>query len=164
MSHRVTARPRRVPEGFTLVELVIVIVLAGILAVAAFARFVDRSAFEARGHREAVRAALRYAHKHAIASGCNVRATVDAAGYRLRRSDSCTGTADFNTDVRRPDGGGAFSGATPPGVAVSGSLDIWFDSGGRPYDAAGGAALAGPASVSVGGEAVTVEHVTGYVH
>ncbi len=145
-------------------ELVIVIVLAGILAVAAFARFVDRSAFEARGYRESVRAALRYAHKHAIASGCNVRATVDAAGYRLRRSDSCTGTADFNTDVRRPDGGGAFSGATPSGVAVSGSLDVWFDSGGRPHDAGSGAALAGPASVSVGGEAVTVEHVTGYVH
>ncbi len=164
MSHRVTACPRRVPEGFTLVELVIVIVLAGILAVVAFARFVDRSAFEARGYREGVRAALRYAHKHAIASGCNVRATVDAAGYRLRRSDSCTGTADFSTDVRRPDGGGAFSGGTPSGVTVSGSIDVWFDSGGRPYDAASGNALSAPASATVGGETVTVEHVTGYVH
>ncbi len=145
-------------------ELVIVIVLAGILAIAAFPRFVDRGAFEARGYREAVRAALRYAHKHAIASGCNVRATVDATGYALKRSDSCTGTTDFGTDVRRPDGGGAFSGGTPSGVAVSGSLDIWFDSGGRPFEAAGGTALSSPASVTVGGEAVTVEHVTGYVH
>ncbi|MBI5918899.1 MAG: prepilin-type N-terminal cleavage/methylation domain-containing protein [Nitrosomonadales bacterium] len=58
--------PRR-DAGFTLVELIVVIVLAGILAAFAVPRFFDRSVFDNRGFQDQVLASLRYAQKAAIA-------------------------------------------------------------------------------------------------
>lgn len=54
-------------DGFTLVELVMVMVLTGILAVYAIPKFVDNKSFNARGFHDETLAALRYAQKSAIA-------------------------------------------------------------------------------------------------
>jgi MSHA pilin protein MshC len=50
-------------KGFTLVELVVVILLVGIMAVAVVPRFVGRTGFDARGFSDEATAMLRYGQK-----------------------------------------------------------------------------------------------------
>ena len=61
------ARTRRSLAGFTLVELIVVIVLVGILSVVAMPRFFDKT-FEEAGFHDGVKAAVQHARRTAIAS------------------------------------------------------------------------------------------------
>lgn len=54
-------------RGFTMVELVAVIAIAGILVALVIPRFADHNAFESRGFYDQVMSTLRYAQKVAIA-------------------------------------------------------------------------------------------------
>ena len=54
-------------RGFTLVELVAVMVVTGVLAALAAPRFFDRNIFESRGFYDQVISTLRYAQEAAIA-------------------------------------------------------------------------------------------------
>lgn len=56
-----------VMRGFTLVELVVVMVIVGILAFTAMPRFFDEG-FSERGVHDGVRAAIEYARRSAVAS------------------------------------------------------------------------------------------------
>jgi len=51
-------------SGFTVVELVAVIVIAGIIAAIAAPRFIGRDAFDARGAYGTLISSLRYAQKN----------------------------------------------------------------------------------------------------
>ncbi len=64
-------------RGFTLVELVVVMVVIGILAFTAMPRFFDE-AFSQRGVHDGIRSALEYARRSAVASRRYVCATTTA--------------------------------------------------------------------------------------
>lgn len=57
----------RAVQGFTLIELIVVLLLTGLLAVVALPRMLDDKAFQSRGFRDATMATLRLAQKSAIA-------------------------------------------------------------------------------------------------
>lgn len=70
-------------SGFTLVELIIIMVVIGIIAGVAMPRFFQRSTFEARGFYDEAQAALRYAQKQAMAQRRPVAVGIDAGSATI---------------------------------------------------------------------------------
>lgn len=86
-------------KGFTLVELIGVIVIAGILATVAAPRFFSAATFASRGYADAAAAFLRHTQKLAIARHGGVSVAVGSDGLtlcrvacKLRRCRSDAGT------------------------------------------------------------------------
>ncbi len=88
-------------DGFTLIELLTVIVLLGIMSVFALGRFFGPDQFAARGFFNDTVTAVQFAQKLAISSGCDVRVSTVATGYRLHQSSTCTAN-DFTLAVKNP--------------------------------------------------------------
>lgn len=146
--------------GFSLVELVVVMVVIGLLSVVAVPRFFGNSVFEERAFRDEVISALRYARNLAIGSGCPVRVQLGAANYALAQQAVVAGhcnTADTTWPivVQLPDGQ-AFSGTAPAGVTMAPVLNIVFDPAGRTN-------LAGDQVITIGSGNLTLRAGSGYV-
>jgi len=131
--------------GFTLVELVVIIMLVGFIAAVAAPRFFGKSAFEERGVYDEVIAAARYAQKLAITNRCTVRLTLNSNGFTIRQSTSASvcGTGADTLAVphpgqcRSPAAGNNYDCNTPAGVSITltfGTSPIVFDSLGRTTD------------------------------
>jgi len=129
-------------RGFTLVELITVMVIVGILAVAVLPRFFTVSEFEDRGSADQVKSLLRLAQKTAIAQHGPISVAISGGAA----SSNCTTTLT--------------SGNLTCAVksAVTGGGTYTFNALGQLT------APAAPATVTVGGTAITIEAETGYVH
>ena len=146
--------------GFTLIELTLVIVIAGVLATLAGSRFFTQSVYSQRGYAEELGAALRLAQKVAVASDCPSQVTVAAGSYAVAQQaasgNSCNPSdATWSTAVVGIDGQ-VVGGSAPSGVTVS-PTGIFVFSG-------SGALTAKPAtSLAVGVDGITIDPTTGYV-
>ena len=147
--------------GFTLVEMITVLLLVSILAVVGLSRYTDQSAFSEWGFTEEVTTALRYAQKFAMASGCDTAVMLTTGSFQLRQRTSCK-AGGFEQPVFLPGGNGDYSGNAPNGITVT-DLDLYFDSTGRPRDVATGALTGLVSSISVGSGSILIEPETGYV-
>ena len=152
----------RSQRGFTLIELVVVLLVAGVLLVVGMPRFFDHLTFQEWGFSDELGGAVRFAQKLAVASGCDTQVAISAGGYQLNQRASCNSGA-FTTPVRLPGSDSSGYSGTAPGGLVLTPLSLYFDSQGRPRASTGGALL-GNTSVTVGGRSFTVEAQTGYVH
>jgi MSHA pilin protein MshC len=140
--------------GFTLVELVTVLVILAIVAAVAAPRFADNAVFNQRGYADEIAASLRYARRIAVASACNVRFTVNAVGYSAAQpSVWCNPAGAYGVAVQAPDRT-LLANVTPAAVAV-GAAVIEF----RPA----GDLLNPVAPLNVGTFTVTVNAATGAV-
>jgi MSHA pilin protein MshC len=143
--------------GFTLVELIGVIAIAGILAAMAAPRFFNAATFSSRGYFDAASGFLRYAQKLAIARHGNVAVLVSASGLTLCRVN--TTPCPTASQIPGPDGNTPFQALVPNGVSLSGSVtSVSFDAQGRP-DSAAILTIIGDQT-----RTLTVEAETGYVH
>jgi MSHA pilin protein MshC len=126
--------------GFTLAELVIVLVLIGILSVVAVPRMFEMDAFSARGTRDFVGAALRYAQKSAVAMRRNVCVTIAPTQLTVTYASSAGADqpcAAANT-LANPGNGlpyGDASNALPAKAPMATTGSLIFDAQGRPLSA-----------------------------
>lgn len=148
--------------GFSLIELVVVIVLLGIVAAVAMPRLQGGSGFDERGFRDQVMAALRYAQKSAVAARRTVCADFSASPAQVSfRISTAYPAADCTT-------GSVLIGPTSSPLVITATgntsfaalpASIIFDAAGRPGSGATINVSGLPASL-----AITVEAETGYVH
>lgn len=152
-------------RGFTLIELIMVIVLLGILAVFAAPRIFNSNDFNARGFHDETLAFLRYAQKTAIAQRRTVCVVFSGTVSASLRTASAAATPTCNTDLRGSKGDSPATITAKAGVAFNGTPTSFnFDGLGQPVDAAGALVPTQIIQVSNAAKAITVETVTGYVH
>jgi len=130
-------------RGFTLVELITVMVIVGIMAVAVLPRFFTVSDFEDRGSADQVKSMLRFAQKTAIAQHRNISVAISGGAT----SPNCTTT---------------LAGASPEltcqvkSTVTAGAGTYTFNALGQRTSATG--------VITMGGVNITIEAETGYVH
>ena len=154
-------------SGFTIVELVAVIVITGIIAAIAAPRFIGVDAFDARGSFSTLVSALRYAQKTAIAQRTtvcvNVNTTTRIVTLTYRNLANCNLASTGN--VTDPATLAAYSKVLSNNVNIAAPIaTIGFDGLGRPVPNA--AATFTITNAVVPGEpirVITVEAETGYV-
>jgi len=157
-------------RGFTLAELVIVLVITGVLAVVAVPKLFDKNEFAARGARDFVGSALRYAQKSAIAMRRNVCVGVSGSaltGTYAAASGSDQPCAPANPLVH-PANGLPFAdpaNALPGSATVASAASFVFDASGRPL-VSPSTPMTSALVIMVNGSAlpVTIEPETGLVH
>ncbi len=157
-------RPRASAAGFTLIELITVIVIIGILSAIAAPRFFSTETFETAGFAAELRAGLRHAQSVAMASGCDTRAALDASGFVVQRwqgGSNCNDRSGNLVTLRRPDGSD-FDSPLPGNLFVTAAA-ISFDTMGRPRSPTSGSLLSGVTTFRVGSETITVQPETGLV-
>jgi MSHA pilin protein MshC len=87
--------------GFSLIELITVIVLLGILSVFALGRLLSPDQFAVKGFFNDTVNAARFAQKLAVGTGCDVQVKMTMSGYQLLRSSACAAN-NFDTLVDNP--------------------------------------------------------------
>ncbi|MGK5061309.1 pilus assembly FimT family protein [Janthinobacterium sp. LB3P112] len=172
-------------RGFTLVELIAVLVVGGLLAAVAMPRFFQQDSFDARSFADQNVSMLRYAQKLAIAQNRPVFVQLNGTRMALCFNTAC----DAANRVLPPAGGNSGRSATmgacanttawlceaPPNkISYSVPLEaaaFYFSALGRPYKSIDTEPVSSfPARVSIGisGGGMTrniiVEGETGYVH
>ena len=151
-------------RGFTLIELIMVLVIAGVLAVVALPRMFNVGEFQSRGLSDQVQAALRYAQKVAIAQHRFVCATFTPASLSLTlgTTNSC------GTPLAALSSNGNYVVNAPSGISFTATPTAFsFNALGQPRTANSPDAAIGAATVSVTGDVtrtITVEAETGYVY
>lgn len=137
-------RTANASAGFTIVELTLVIAVMIIVAMVGAPKFFAADEFNRDFSYEQTRAALRYAQKLAVASGCEVmvRLTLgEPGGFTLWRRDAgtqpCESGMDMNQAVQNPATGGDYQETFPAGILLDcndvalGTPNIIFDAIGR---------------------------------
>ena len=119
--------------GFSLFELIIVVVLLSILSVFSLSRLFDQEDFAARGFFDDTVNAVRFAQKLAISTGCDVRVSTVAAGYSLLQSSTCTANDFPNPVVNPANRGNNYQNLNlPSGFSFAPATSITFNARGIP--------------------------------
>lgn len=167
-------------RGFTMVELIVVLVVIGVMSAVAFGRFFVRGDYDASGFAAQVRATLRYGQQLAIAQNRPIYVYLDSTSVALCFAANCSAA----NHVRDPGGGNSFNGGqcgtdrswacvAPPtnvtlGLSPAGAANnhFFFDASGKPQLSSGAEFSSLNLQVSAGNvqQAVRVQWETGYVY
>ena len=147
-------------RGFTLIELIMVMVVVGTLAVFAAPRIFDVDVFKSRGFADQVQATLRYAQKEAIAQHRNVCVAMTASDITLTIASVSGAASACDTNLVIP--GQAANKISTPSAAITltpATASFNFDALGKPS-----VAVANTVAISGASNNIVVEAETGYVH
>lgn len=177
---RVASRLRT--GGFTMVELITVIIVIGILGAIGATRFFDSNTAQGRAFSDQVKALVRQAQKLAIAQNRNVFVRARPTGFAVCFTSTCNDTAALAVAPGGSNGGAAgtrafctLNGAyvqrwlcegTPAQVSVAGAgTDFFFDPLGRPgnVDGSNFSRLRWTINSGASKFSISVEQESGYV-
>ena len=153
-------------EGFTLLELLVVILIIGILGTVGVSRFFGKDAFDELAFFDESLAAARYAHKLAIATRCDVLVDFDGTGFSIEQWSVCSPASHSGptTAVRHPASkSGGFVSMAPANITVS-AATFYYDGFGRPRDVISGALITAVTTIDVGSRTMEIEPQTGFTH
>ncbi len=144
--------------GFTVLELVVVMVVIGILSVVVLPRLSLFDGFDQLGYRDRVRATLEYARKSAVAQRRKVQVKLEANKVTVMIASDVpeATTTTFNRNLVLP-GSNSHTFNAPAGVTLSPPADLVFDALGQP-------SAGGSFTITGSSAPIVVEAVTGYVH
>lgn len=138
-------------NGFSLVELITIIIILGVMATVGASKFFGQSTFKDSQYHQEILSAFRFAQKIAIASQNNITICLNSDSYDLYYSSAnCSGTR-----VQHPSGQGDYRASN---ISTINPVQNYT------YNASGRASSTGAYSFTVGGYNINVEQVTGYVH
>jgi MSHA pilin protein MshC len=153
-----------------MVELIVIMIVIGILAVVVLPRMDLLGGFDEVGYRDKVKSALEFARKAAVAQRRNVQVVLAGTSLVLTIDNDVpegAGASSFPRALPLPATDSICGGATnavcwPAGgsISVSGPASLSFTPLGRPSSAATYQILLDAVAV----QAITVEAETGYVH
>lgn len=136
--------------GFTLVELIVVILITGILSVSVAPRFFDADDFKARGIADEMITAVRHAQRLAMTRGENHQIIITTTSYTVEK------VAGPIKKVRHPDGSDVFNKIFPASIVTT-AATIEFDTLGRPIPNS-------QHTINIGPFRLLIEQETGYAH
>jgi MSHA pilin protein MshC len=161
-------------SGFSIVEVVVVIAIAGILAAVATARYVGKGGFESRGYFDQAITVIRHAQKTAIAQRRNVIVVISADRIAACYVAACAAADRVQVSLNLTRAGGTAAtnclndtawlcAGRPDGVGILGSTaaTITFDALGRPNTTA--AITITGAETGDATRQIIIEPETGYV-
>ena len=144
-------------RGFTLVELITVMVVIGIMAVAALPRFLDNNVFDARGFFDETKSLLRYAQKASVAQRRTVCVALSANGVALTIAGAANANV-CNTPLTSPMSPDPTQRPIRAGLVASVATFQFSSLGGTDQPADVSIAIANAAGT------ITVDRTTGYVY
>ncbi|MDF1584038.1 MAG: type II secretion system protein [Methyloprofundus sp.] len=118
------------PSGFTLIELIMVILMLGILSATALPKFFAKDVFAEHVFFSDTLNAIRYAQKLAVTTGCNVQVTISSNSYTLTRqgtptSTTCSGSA-YNLAIAHPSSGASTYSGSETNITLTSTVSPFY--------------------------------------
>ena len=145
-------------SGFTLIELIMVIVVLGALSLFVAPSFSSKNSFDTLSFHQELKTAIRFAHKLSIASGCEVQVALTANSYSLFYPDTTCNPPDaFGANaVKHPVQSGAYAANSPSGISIISFGNFFFSASGAPSSS-------GTIMINPGGRQIVINALTGFV-
>ncbi|PCH57806.1 MAG: hypothetical protein COC15_00390 [Legionellales bacterium] len=145
-------------NGYTLIELVLVIVLIGVLSISAIPKLFNPTSFTERFYYDEVKAVLRLAQKLSVASGCDTEVITTANSMSIAQRTACANIGSFDVNIRTIN----IENDNVILTTILNEFPIYFDALGRAVNSTSN--LVANSSIDVNTRTINIVGVTGLIY